>query len=218
METCDAKILGQVFCAASWRYLRQDCCAVQSVPGLPPSHRRKRRHRLQCIARCRRLCGHVEMTHSSPFVTEHDKDVQNTEDRGRNREEVARSDSWHVIVQKRPPGPRRWLSYPDHVLGHSLLGHIMAQQGQFGYDPQRAPNRVHPGHAANQVRDFAFHRRASGWTFSRCPAPIAFESLAMTVDDRFRLNDDERRSPVRPESRQAHPDGRIAWMQLRPFA
>ena len=94
---------------------------------------------------------------------------------------------------------------------------IGRQQGQFGYDPRRAPSGVLPGHAANQLTDFACDRRASRCTFSGFPAPIAFESLAVPVNDRFRLNDDERRSPVRPQSRQAHPEGPIAWTQLRPF-
>ena len=36
--------------------------------------------------------GHIEVHHLSPVVTEHDEDVQNTEGRGRNREEIASGD------------------------------------------------------------------------------------------------------------------------------
>ena len=39
----------------------------------------------------------------------------------------------------------------------------------------------------------------------------------MPSDDGFRLNDDERRSPVGPESRQPNPEDPVAWTQLRAF-
>ena len=130
---------------------------------------------------------------------------------------AARNDIRHVIVQKRSPGLRRWFLSADHVLGHRLLGHIVTQRGQFGYDPRCAPGGVLPGHAANQLTDFAFDRRSSRFPSSGFPSPIQLESLAVPPEFRFRLNDDERRSPVRPESRQPNPEDPISWTQIRAF-
>jgi hypothetical protein len=50
---------------------------------------------------------------------------------GGKREENASGDIWQVIVQKRPPGLRRWFPSADQVLGDSLLGDVEAQQGAF---------------------------------------------------------------------------------------
>lgn len=154
--------------------------------------------------------GHVEVNHSSAVVPEHAEDVHDTEGRGRNRDEIASGDIWHVIVQKRPPSLGWWLSGPDHVLARRLLGHIVPQQRQFGYDSRRAPSGVVSGHAANQLTDFACDEGASRLAWPRFPPPIQLESHAMPLDDRLRLNDGEGRSPVRPDVRQTHPENPVA--------
>jgi len=161
--------------------------------------------------------GNVEVNDLPPVVTQHDEDVQDTEGHGRNREKVAGRDVGNVIVQKRPPGLRRRFPSADHVLGHGLFGDVVAQHGQFGYDPRYAPGRVLPGHAANQVTDFAFDGRASGFAGPGFPPPIQVEALVMPPDDRFGLDEDQGRSSVWPEAPEPYPEDAVAGPQFRAF-
>ena len=124
-------------------------------------------------------------------VTQYDEDAHDAKRGGRYGEEVAGRDIGQVIIEERASGLRGWFPIADHVLGHSLLRHMVAQQGKFGYDPRSAPGQVLPGHAANQLSDFAFEQRTSTSPSSRFPAPIQPESLAMPADDGFRLDNDE---------------------------
>ena len=154
---------------------------------------------------------HVEVDDSSPVVTEYDKDVQHTEGHCRHGEEVASRDIGNMIVQKRPPGLRRRFPSTDHVFGHGRFGDLAAQQEQFGQDSGRAPSRVLPGHASNQVTDFAFDGRATRFAGPRFPPPIQLESAAMPTDDRFGLYDRQRGTPVWPKAREPRPKNAIAW-------
>ena len=63
------------------------------------------------------------------------------------------SDLTNLNVEKRPTGLGSGVPRADQVPGHSPLGHIVAEQGQFRYDPQCSPGPVLSGHAANQVTD-----------------------------------------------------------------
>ena len=60
----------------------------------------------------------------------------------------------------------------------------MAQEGRFRYDPRCAPGGVLPGHAANQITDFACDRRASRFSSAGFPPPIQLESLAVPAERR----------------------------------
>ena len=86
--------------------------------------------------------GNVKVNDLAPIVTQYDEDVQDTESHRRNREEVARRDVRNVVVEEGSPGLRWWLPAPNHVVGYAPFRHIVAQQGQFGYDPWRAPGRI----------------------------------------------------------------------------
>ncbi len=110
--------------------------------------------------------GNVEVNDLSPFVTEHDEDIEDTKRYRGNGEKITGRDVGYVIVQKRSPSLGRRFSGTDHILGHGSFGNVVAQQGQFGYDSRCAPRRILPGHAPNQVTDFAFDGRAPGFP---CP-------------------------------------------------
>jgi len=161
--------------------------------------------------------GHIEVNHLSPIVTEHDENVQDAESDGRNGEEIAGRNIGHVVVQERSPGLRRWLLGADHVLGHGRFGNVVAQQSQFGYDPWCAPHRVLSGHAANQIPDFAFDTRATGFPCPRLPSPIQLEAHSMPSDDRFGLDDGQCGTPVRSKPGEPHPEDASAEPQLRTF-
>ena len=69
----------------------------------------------------------VKANDLSPVVTENDEYVQDTKRDFRDGEKVAGSNIGNVIVQERSPRLGRWLSLPDHVLGHRRFGKLMAQ-------------------------------------------------------------------------------------------
>ena len=72
-------------------------------------------------------------------------------------------------------------------------------------DPRRAPARVRLRHRPNQRADFGGHRRSPD-PASTLPGPPEPEALSVPGDDGLRLDDDEHRSPSRPEAR-ARPRG-----------
>ena len=84
----------------------------------------------------------VEVNHLSPVVMENDEDVQDAKRDCGNSEEVAGGDIGNVIYEERSPSLGWSLSLPDHVFGHGCFSDIVAQQGQFGYDPRCAPRWV----------------------------------------------------------------------------
>ena len=89
-----------------------------------------------------RIVRHVEVGNRPSVVTQNDEDVRDAKSGRWDREEVARRDVRNVVVQEDPPCLGRRLLPADQVLGYGSFGHIVAQEGQFGYDPGRAPGRI----------------------------------------------------------------------------
>ena len=123
----------------------------------------------------------------------------------------------NVIGQERSPRLSGRFIDTNHVLGHSPVRNVVAQQEQFRQDPWCAPGRILMGHAANQFPDLAIDARPSRFAGARLPPPIKFETLAMPADDGFGLHDHQRGAPVRPQPRKSHPKDAIARMQFRAF-
>lgn len=51
----------------------------------------------------------------------------------------------------------------------------------------------------------------------RLPAPVQAEPLSIPADDRVRLDDNQRRAPIRPQPREPNPKHAIPRPQLRPL-
>ncbi len=49
----------------------------------------------------------------------------------------------------------------DHVFGHSIVGYVVTEQGQFGLNSGRAPGRILLGHTANQDAGLSLNPRSS---------------------------------------------------------
>src|SRR5439155_27388756 len=58
---------------------------------------------------CGRMSRYVEVHDTSPIMSHHDEDEQYLEQRRRHREKIDGGQLCRVILQKRPPGLRRWL-------------------------------------------------------------------------------------------------------------
>ena len=68
-------------------------------------------------------------------------------------------------------------------------------------NPRRALRQVLARHASDQVADLPVPEWSSQPTGSRFPSPIETKALSMPAGHRIRLNDDQRSTPVGPESR-----------------
>jgi len=62
-----------------------------------------------------RMVRCVEVNNLSPFVTQNDKDIQDSEGRGGDGEEVYRYQLGYMITKECTPGLGRWMPVPDHV-------------------------------------------------------------------------------------------------------
>src|ERR1019366_2965188 len=72
-------------------------------------------------------------------------------------------------------------------------------------DAWGSPERIRQAHLPDEVSNFARHFKPSGPTPSTLPGPIQAESPAMPGNDRFRPDDDERRTSVGPKVQQPGP-------------
>ena len=68
-----------------------------------------------------------------------------------------------------------------------------------------SPERVRQAHPPDEVSNITRHLRPSGPTLPALPGPILAESPAMPGNDRFRLDDDKRRTPAGPQVQQPCP-------------
>ncbi len=122
-----------------------------------------------------------------------------------------------MIIQGCPPGLRWWLGRSRHIFGYGAFRQVMSQKLQLGLDMRCAPGRILSGHPPNQAPYAGFDRWATWLACSRLPPPIQAKTLTMPADDCFRLHDQQRRSPVGPETHQPGPEETVARTQFRPL-
>ena len=68
-----------------------------------------------------------------------------------------------------------------------------------------SPERIRQAHLPDEVSYFTSHFRPSRLTLPTLPGPIEAESPAMPSHDRFRPDEDERRTPAEPQVQQPSP-------------
>ncbi len=161
--------------------------------------------------------GHIEVDDHAPMMSEYDEAEQDAKRHGRYREEVDCHNIANMIVQESPPRLRRRLAVTDSVFVHGCLRRLVAKEPEFRADSRRSPDRILARHASNQRADLGVDLRAAGLPGSRLPSPVELEALFVPANDGFGLHDDEDGSPIRPESRQPHPENSITVPQLRSF-
>ena len=76
--------------------------------------------------------------------------------------------------------------------------------------------RIRQVHLPEEVSNFTRHFRPSGPTPSTLPGPIQAESRAMPGNDRFRLDDNERRTPAGPQVQQPYPQEAVHLRESNP--
>src|SRR5215472_5018542 len=159
----------------------------------------------------------VEMHDPPSVVRQHQQHVQGLKaDRGHG-EEVHGDHGLDVILQEGPPGLRRWLPASRHVLAHTSLADVDAEFEQFTVAAWRSPQWVLAAHLADQFSDMFRDFRSSRLPASSFPSPEQAEALAVPSNHSLRFDDDQRRTPVAPNSGQPRPQQPVRRGQLGTF-
>ena len=95
---------------------------------------------------------------------------------------------------------------PDHVFSDSCLRDIDSEFEQFAMNSRGSPEGIIFAHGADEITNILGNSRSSRFTMLAFPGPKQTESFTMPGDDCFRFNNDESRSPHRPEAKEPDPE------------
>ena len=143
-----------------------------------------------------------------------------------------RSSSWTISLNRRiatvsgsseptsrtvPPVVRHYLDPAFHksveLVEMAGIGHHRELE-QLSMDPRSSPT-VLTDHAADQLADFSSGSGTPWASPPRFPSPIRPETSAVSPDNGFRSNDDQRLTPSGPGSLEKDPEGPIGIRQPR---
>ena len=119
---------------------------------------------------------------------------------GKVKKSVDGDQIFNVIVEKAPPGLRRWYSMPNRVLRYGGLRNGYAKLHEFAVYARCSPGDVSSTHIPDQLAYIQRDAWSTGPTFPTLPSPIASEPGAVPPDNGFGLHDDEDAVPVSPDS------------------
>jgi hypothetical protein len=105
-----------------------------------------------------RMFGNIEVDNFTPFMSEHEENIQDSKCRCRHCEEVDRYQVFTMIIQKVPPRLRWRLRRLDHILCDCRLGDVNAEHLQLAVNSWCAPANVVSRHCPDK---FA-HLRCDG--------------------------------------------------------
>jgi hypothetical protein len=108
---------------------------------------------------------------------------------------------------------------PDHVLGDRGLRHRDCNLQQFSVNAGSSPARAGEAHFPDQIANFWRYTRSS-FKMATFPIPIQSKLLAMPGDDSLRLDEEQCRAPIVPQSRKPDPQDTVSptETQLTPTA
>ena len=96
---------------------------------------------------------------------------------GWNCEEIKCDDFFAMVLKKYPPRLRWRSAARDYVLRDRGLRNLNPELQQLSVDPRRAPQRISPTHAPDQVPDLRINPWASA--AATLPAPVVPEPLSV---------------------------------------
>ena len=94
----------------------------------------------------------------------------------------------------------------DHVFGDRCLGNVDSKLEQFTMNSRGSPEDIIFTNRADEITNLLGNPGSSRLTVPAFPGLKQSESLAMPSDDGFRFNNDESRSPHRPEAKEPDPE------------
>jgi hypothetical protein len=104
---------------------------------------------------------------------------------------------------------------PDHVLGDRGLRHRDSNLQQFSVNAGSSPARVGEAHFPDQIPNFWRYTRPS-FKMATLPIPIQSKPLAMPGDDSLRLDQEQCRAPIVPQSRKPDPQDTVSPTETQP--
>ncbi len=131
--------------------------------------------------------GHIAVHDTPRADLHHDKHVDDREQRGVLRHEVAGKEFVAVVLDERAPLlPITTWSSPRHVLANGAAGMADAElDSQFFVDLVFTPGRIVSAHPSDERDVFAGNRGPADFLGSRLPSPIELEALVVPSDDGF---------------------------------
>ena len=151
------------------------------------------------------VSGHIEMQNATPVMGQHQKHVKDLKtDRGHG-EEIDGDQLLGVILQEGAPGLGRGFAAAHHVFAHAALTDVDAEFERFAVDARSTPTGILPAHPADQISDFARNGGSPELASPHLRGPEQPKAGTMPGNDRFWLDDGQRRGPVAPEVGQTDP-------------
>src|SRR5215467_6670466 len=118
------------------------------------------------------------------------------------------------VVEERPPGLRRRLAVPDHVLTDAGLTDVDAQRRKFAVNVGSAPKRVFAAQHADQFAHVFRHRWTAGLAVPNLPTPEQAKALTLPANHCGRLDDESAGFPVIPDRTEPGPEKAVSGGEL----
>ena len=149
--------------------------------------------------------GHIEVQNATPVMGQHQKHVKDLEaDRG-HREEVDGDQLLGVILQECAPSLRRRFAAAHHVFADAALTDVDAELSSSPW-MRGAPQVDSPGTSCgSDLGPRGEMTGRPGWPCRTFQVQNRRKPGTMPGDDRFWLDDGQRRAPVAPEAGQTDP-------------
>jgi hypothetical protein len=123
-----------------------------------------------------------------------------------------------LVFQKRSPRLRRRLGVrTGHQIGNCSFGNFDFQLEQFAVNSGCTPERIGLCHPDNKIADSRNDRRSPRAFAPGLKSPEQFESFFMPSHHDVRFDNNQRFSPVPPESRKQDPEKTIPVAKSGPF-
>ena len=161
--------------------------------------------------------SHIAVKNATPVMGQYQKHVKNLEMDGGHSKEVDGDHLREVVPEESAPGLRRRLTAAHHVFAHTGLTDVDAEFEQFTVNAGRTPQGILSAHPADQMSDLAGNKRPSRLSATHLPGPEQAKAGTMPGNDRFWLDEGERRAPATPEARQTDPQQAVGRGQFQTF-
>jgi hypothetical protein len=180
-EFADFELADRATLLAGWPARRMKSVAVDAVPsrrrygggGAPSSGKAST---ICWVASGRWVLGHVEMDDAATMVKQHDKNEEDAEASGGDREEIERDQLSEMVDEECSPDLRRSRPPLRHQPRDGALGHVNAELAAFAMDARRAPQGIRGGHAKDQRLDLSVNLRATSVRATGELGPIIAEA------------------------------------------
>src|SRR5262245_10968312 len=154
----------------------------------------------------------IDVDESASCMCNHHKDIEETEGRRDDHEEVTRHDALSMIAEEgRPPLRLTTLARSSHAVVWHVFPHGSGRDAQTELaqelvgDPLLTPRWVILSHLFAEESHLSRDARAAGFGL---PPPKEAEALTVPARQRLRLHDAQGRSPVKPVREPNHHEPR----------